>query len=164
MPVGQFIPSMVPAVFHVETAAGPDGCINQYGNVVVPFPPVKIAEVDSIAETEAAGAPVKAFVPPLRFTAVVAALAVQAVQVPVRLVMAKVGDALKVGAATPPVKFPKTVLADCVNRVASTVPEVVTAVLGVDESTTPSPVKVTLVTVPDPPAPPTIAITPFLQE
>jgi hypothetical protein len=48
------------------------------------------------------------------------------------------------------VSAPNTVFAVCVARVAVKVPELVTALEGVELSTTPSPVKVTLVTVPVP--------------
>jgi hypothetical protein len=58
------------------------------------------------------------------------------------------GALLKLGLALPLVKFPKTVNALWGSRVAATVPLVVTAALGVELSTTPSPVNVTLVTVP----------------
>jgi hypothetical protein len=117
----------------------------------------------------------EARVVPVRFAAGTE-LAVQDAQVPVRLVIipdagvprfgvtrvgevAATGDpvpvvAVKEGAAVEPVKFPNAVLAVCVSKVAVTVPEVVTALDGVAESTTPSPVKVTLVTVPPPPPPP----------
>lgn len=59
--------------------------------------------------------------------------------------------ARKLGAAADPVVGPaRTVFALWLMAVAVTVPEVVTAELGVAESKMPSPVKVTLVTVPDP--------------
>src|ERR1700729_2042337 len=53
-------------------------------------------------------------------------------------------------AAEPDAGPANTVFAVCVKGVAATVPEVVTAVDGVELSTMPSPVKVTLVTVPVP--------------
>jgi hypothetical protein len=55
------------------------------------------------------------------------------------------------GAAAEPVRGPlKTLFALCVFNAAVTVPDVVTAELGVVLRTSPSPVNVTLVTVPDP--------------
>ena len=82
----------VPLVDHPVSAVAPEGCSIKYGNVVVPEPPVNMATLVCIADTEAAGVPVTV-PPPLRLTAVVAvvavvaALAVHAVQVPVRLVI-----------------------------------------------------------------------------
>lgn len=62
--------------------------------------------------------------------------------------------ARNVGAAAEPVVGPaRMVLALWLIGVATTEPEVVTAVDGVAESKIPSPVKVTLVTVPEPPPP-----------
>ena len=59
--------------------------------------------------------------------------------------------ARNVGAAAPPLEGPaSTAFALCERTVAVTVPDVVTAVLGVEESITPSPVNVTLVTEPVP--------------
>jgi hypothetical protein len=78
----------------------------------------------------------------------------QPVQVPITVKFVTTGLAVYVGAAVDPVAFPKTVWLAAVAKVAVTVPEVVTAGEGVELSTVPSPVNVTLVTVPDPPPPP----------
>lgn len=60
------------------------------------------------------------------------------------------GDVVYVGAAVDPVALPSTVLAAAVAKVPVTVPDVVTAEEGVAESTVPSPVNVTEVTLPVP--------------
>lgn len=64
------------------------------------------------------------------------------------------------GAPLVPVALFRTVPAPAFARAACSVPEVVTAALGVLLRTVPSPVKVTLVTVPEPP-PPTCAHVPL---
>ena len=64
------------------------------------------------------------------------------------------------GAAALPVGLPKTVPAPAFAKAAVTVPLVVTAADGVLLRTVPSPVKVTLVTVPEPAAPPSAKVMP----
>jgi hypothetical protein len=71
------------------------------------------------------------------------------------------GCEVYVGAAAEAVAFPRTVPAPAFAKAPVTVPVVVTAVLGVELRTVPSPVNVTLVTVPDPPPPETVVTTPF---
>ena len=54
------------------------------------------------------------------------------------------------GVAVEPVLLPSHLWAAALSKVAGTVPDVVTGELGVEDNTVPSPVKVTLVTVPVP--------------
>lgn len=79
------------------------------------------------------------------------ALSATLVTVPIPAGKSAVVKALKVGSAALPVVGPaNTKFADCVFRVAVKVPELVTAELGVELKTVPSPVNVTEVTVPVP--------------